>query len=219
MQFECIGKPKYIIIALPSNIYLLMKNSSKQDHICILLIKMNPISKIQNFINILNKRFKFNYYPQKELIIDESMQRGRCSLKVHRPLKPTKCGFKDYVLCHSTSRYVLSWTLFDGKKRNLVEITEQLTSHYDNKGYHISFDRFYTTRDTIKYLTERGCTVIGGVMKNSFQLNEELKNELENLELYKFTVLYIKLQIIHVYTTERQKDCYLIIKLQKQLDQ
>ena len=48
--------------------------------------------------------------------VDESIIpfKGRSSLKVFMPQKPTRFGLKAYVLCETSTGYVLNWTLHTG---------------------------------------------------------------------------------------------------------
>ena len=89
---------------------------------------------------------------------------GRNKMKVFMPLKPIKYGFQVYILAESSSGYMLNWVLYDGEKRTLVSIIEELTRPFNNKNYIISMDRFYTTIDVIKHLNRNNFGMYGAVI-------------------------------------------------------
>lgn len=96
---------------------------------------------------------------------------GLSSFKVYMSLKPIKYGFKAYLLTEAKNGYVMNWQMFIGKKQSLTELIDILLLNYKNQGFHVSFDRFYSTVDVIKLLTSNGFRALGSIMKkqNIFQ--------------------------------------------------
>jgi len=77
----------------------------------------NPTHKIRPLVDSVIFNSQFYYRPERELSVDESMIafNGRSSLKVYMPLKPIKYGLKAYVLCESSTGYMINWQLYTGK--------------------------------------------------------------------------------------------------------
>jgi len=65
----------------------------------------DPRQKVINLIEKIFNNFKKYYYPNTDLIIDESLIyfRGRSKLKFYIPMKPHKWGFKFHIICESNS--------------------------------------------------------------------------------------------------------------------
>ncbi len=83
------------------NTYLKLGNPDPND-------KLARIREISNQIELFSRR--------KNLSIDESMiaYKGKHSLKQYMPMKPTKWGFKAFLLCEATTGYVLRHKFFTG---------------------------------------------------------------------------------------------------------
>ena len=73
----------------------------------------DPIYKIRPLVTHIINISQKNYSPKQYLTTNESIIRfsGRSKLKVCMPLKPIKYGFKVYVLCESSSGYMLNWLI------------------------------------------------------------------------------------------------------------
>lgn len=74
------------------------------------------------------------------------------------PMKPIKRGFKIWALCCSITGYLLKFMVYEGKKESnekgsLGEKTVlEMTSSYQEKGYYIFFDRFFSSIDLVSKL-------------------------------------------------------------------
>ena len=103
--------------------------------------------------------------PRKELSIDESMIgfKGKNSLKQYLPMKPTKWGFKAYLLCEAISGYCIRHKFFSGPGKDEFKpknICTDLASGFENQKYHIYIDNFYTSIPLMENFHEKniGCT-------------------------------------------------------------
>ena len=83
----------YLIIT-----YLKLGNPNLDD-------KLARIRDLSNHIQLVSQRI---YSPRKNLSIDESMisYKERHGLKQYMPMKPTKWGFKAFLLCEAITDYV-----------------------------------------------------------------------------------------------------------------
>lgn len=71
----------------------------------------DKLYKLRPLIESLNKKCKRLHLPCRHMSVDESMVgfKGRCSMKQYMPMKPTKRGFKIWVLACSSVGYMLSF--------------------------------------------------------------------------------------------------------------
>jgi hypothetical protein len=77
----------------------------------------NKLYKIHDFLVMLKRNFQKNYSLGSCISIDVAMIKfkGRSSLKQFQPLKPTKGGYKVWVLAESTTGYVYNFEIYTGK--------------------------------------------------------------------------------------------------------
>lgn len=132
----------------------------------------DKLYKIRPMINYLNDAFRKSFSPDKHLSCDESMVafKGRSGIKQYMPMKPVKRGFKIWALC--CSGYLLSFMVYEGKKESkeqgsLGEKTVlEMTSNYQEKGYCVFFDRFFSSIDLVLKLLSRKIFACGTMMQN-----------------------------------------------------
>lgn len=111
--------------------------------------------------------------PKANLTIDETMiaYKGRHSEKIYMPCKPTKFGFKAFMLCESDTGYVLN-SIFDFKdwrenyEMNISNIIERLIEGYKDDGYILFTDRYYTSPKLFLKLKSKGVLACGTVKQN-----------------------------------------------------
>ena len=77
----------------------------------------NKLYKVNDFLYLLKRNFQRNYSLGSCISIDEAMIKfkGRSSMKQYQPLKPTKRGYKVWVLAESTTGYVYNFEIYSGK--------------------------------------------------------------------------------------------------------
>ena len=94
-------------IHLADNSKMPSKNSSNYD----------KMYKVNDFLNILKRNFQRNYSLGSCISIDEAMIKfkGRSSIKQYQPMKPTKRGYKVWVLAESSTGYVYNFEIYTGK--------------------------------------------------------------------------------------------------------
>ena len=118
---------------------------------------------VRPILDFLCKRAQEVYVPEKFISLDEGMMpwKGKLSIKVYNPLKPTKYGVKIYLLCEAKTGYVLDLLIYQGKKNTLRQIVWTLMQRYFNKGYCLYMDNYYNTVDIADQLYENGVHVTG----------------------------------------------------------
>lgn len=124
--------------------------------------KFDKLYKVRPLLTKLNENFKALYVPQRELAIDESMVgfKGRTTLKQYMPMKPTKRGFKVWVLACSASGYMISFQVYQGKEKETTQdtlgerVVMEMSEPFWRKGYCLYFDNFFTTFNLMKTLME-----------------------------------------------------------------
>ena len=125
-----------------------------------------------------------NYYqPPKLLALDESMIKfnGRSRFKVYMPLKPIKFGFKVYTIVPSQAPIVLNMSIYDGKKRTIVETVSELMDPFQDRGYTLYMDRFYSSPQVFKVLQGMGIGAVGTCMSNRLQFTDDFKTSISQM--------------------------------------
>ena len=109
--------------------------------------KDDYLYKIREFISLICRNSILYYQPSNFLSLDETMIafRGRHYSRIYMPQKPTKYGFKCFLLCDSESGYMLQWIMYNRKNKfKISEIVSEILSPYYRKGYQVYLDRYYT---------------------------------------------------------------------------
>jgi len=151
----------------------------------------NPLYRLQNIIDLVNKKFESIYIPRKEVSIDESIVnfKGRTTMSHYIPNKRHKRGFKIYKLCESLTAYCSKFLIATkrNEKYNASKNKASTSAQYDspedleetnnilvgesivsilgesifNKGYLIYTDNFFTSPNLCRSLLERNTYSIG----------------------------------------------------------
>ena len=117
------------------------------------------------------KKTSLEYYqPLRELSVDERMvkSKGRSRFRQYLPKKPTKRGFKYWVIadtdfewyCGSQRRTEIS------EKGLAYDVVMNLTKPFTFQGYFVFFDNFYTSPGLLKSLKELGIGATGTLRTN-----------------------------------------------------
>ena len=138
----------------------------------------DPLFKVRTLMNCIDPRYLSAYAPDKELSIDESMIKfkGRIFFRQYLPAKPTKWGIKTFALCESNTGYGLKFMVYTGKntfqvdRTSSLSITEQtclaMTEGFENNGYELYMDNYYTSPQLFSELKSRGIGAAGTVKYN-----------------------------------------------------
>jgi len=134
------------------------------------------LHKIREFIDHNFKKWEENYYPGRDLSIDETLlaYRGhKFRYKVCITTKPKTQGILMYALAESNTGYMLKGELFGGVEdvdnkipnRNL-EIIKRLLKNYLDKGHRVFMDNYYTSVTIVNYLYSKNTGCIGTFRTN-----------------------------------------------------
>ena len=114
-------------------------------------------------------------------------------MKQFMPLKPTRYGFKAFLLCEAESGYVLNWELYTGSDSGegsaLQKTVMRLIDGYEEEEHYIYMDRYYSHPSIFANLLEnqhiRCCgTVLTKRLGLSNQQNEAIKAMKDNQMIY-----------------------------------
>ena len=79
---------------------------------------------------------------------------------------------------------MLNWIMYEGGKRSLQNLVEDLVSPYKGKSYIISMDRFYTTLNVAQCLTDNGFGVYGAIMKTRARIGGNMMLKISSLDRF-----------------------------------
>lgn len=137
--------------------------------------------KIRSVLDELQRQFRQNYIPAREVSIDETMLKfkGRKFFHQFLPSKPIRFGFKLFILAESCTGYIWDFQVYTGKKgeaelnqtRNVVL---RLMQPLEGKGYWLFTDNFYTGPEIYFSLRERSIQACGTVRPNRKGLPNEI---------------------------------------------
>ena len=81
-------------------------------------------------------------------------------------MKPTKWGFKAFLLCEAETGYCLKYTFFTGKGQEQLKtkiICLNLLEGFSDSNYHVFMDNFYTSLPLFAELKQKGISSTGTI--------------------------------------------------------
>lgn len=138
---------------------------------------------LRPILDMCSAKFKNNYYPERDLTIDEAgiPWRGRGGKRQFNPNKPHKYHIKIYEVCESDSGYVLSFELYGGTDAPTEDVptedpdcqkTTQLVlrllraAGVVEVGHHLYADNYYTSPQLAKELLAVRTHICGTTRKD-----------------------------------------------------
>lgn len=124
----------------------------------------DKLYKVRPLLDILLPRFESVYVPEKVISIDESMIpfKGRIGFRQFIANKRTRFGIKVWVLAESSTGYIPRLQIYTGRDAEGVpevglgaRVVNDLMQPYQNKGYHLYLDNFYTSPALFQSLYDR----------------------------------------------------------------
>jgi hypothetical protein len=121
------------------------------------------------------------YIPEESLTVDEQLfpTKSRCKFTQYMPNKPDKFGIKFWILAEVKSKYCLNVKPYTGKDDERVDslgthVVMSLMQPYFNRGYNVTTDNFFTSRDLAETLLQKRTSLVGTVRMNRRELPPSL---------------------------------------------
>ncbi|XP_035825493.1 piggyBac transposable element-derived protein 4-like [Aplysia californica] len=143
--------------------------------------------KIEPFVNSVLESFRRAFYPGKYLALDEMVVgwTGRWKYKQYNPSKPHKYHVKVFGLVDSETGYVVNLLIYFGRETSYrvdldhsnpqaVKVFETLLDPL-GPGHHVYSDRFYTSLDLIRHLSNNRTNFTGTLNLNRRGFPTDLK--------------------------------------------
>jgi hypothetical protein len=137
----------------------------------------DPSYKVSEIRDYLQERFLALFVPGQQLSLDETLicAFGRIKFKVRIVTKAARYGIKVYVITDATTAFVLKVVFYTGKstymgdneeasKKKTVQVVERLVEPFVGTHRTINVDRFYTSLELLKSLTERRLYITGTML-------------------------------------------------------
>ena len=138
--------------------------------------KNNRMFKVQELYDIFIAACKANFYPNREVSVDEAVKKfkGRCLFKQYIKGKPVRFGIKIFCLCCSATSYLFNAMFYIGKSDiptpKEASITQdtvvQLMQPLAGKHHRVYMDNYYTGLPLFKELNSMQILATGTVRTN-----------------------------------------------------
>ena len=150
--------------------------------------KADKLYKVRPLLHLLIRRYQRFYKLNREITIDEKMIKytGRVSILQYMHNKPTRFGFKVFLLCDAHNGYIYNWRFYTGKQNeqthaNLApNIVLELLRCIEDEGHHVYADSFFTYLPLITQLAEKGFATVGTLNKRRRLIPDVIKNPPKN---------------------------------------
>lgn len=144
----------------------------------------DKLYKVRRFLDQLLPRYAAEWTGHQWLAIDEQMipYRGRVGFRQFVANKPKRFGIKVWAMADATNGYILQQQIYTGKNVEQrmpdvglgTRVVLDLTRGYENQGYIIVTDNFYTSPTLAQKLLQKGINSLGTVKGNNRDLPKEL---------------------------------------------
>lgn len=146
----------------------------------------DPLFKLKPLMTELQLACQAYYVPMQNISIDERMVafKGRIGMKQYIKDKPTKWGFKLWILTSSDSGYTFKFQVYTGKRLTPTihglgyDVVMGLMDGLFRQGYHLFCDNFYSSPKLCSDLFGRGCFLTGTIRENRIGFPKNLGNPL-----------------------------------------
>ena len=151
-------------------------------------MKDDRLRKLLPLIEYLRGRCLDLYQPVMQLSVDERMvkSRARCHMVQYMKNKPTKFGFKLWVVA-DPSGYTTDFDVYTGKSDDRGDkglshhVVVQLTEPFQFQGYHLFCDNFYSSPALFQDLLDRGIYATGTLRVDRKDVPKDVKELKEAL--------------------------------------
>ncbi|XDV34811.1 hypothetical protein PO909_004929 [Leuciscus waleckii] len=117
--------------------------------------------RVKPLIETIRLACKTTYHPRRNLAVDERMVacKANTGMTQYMKAKPTKWGFKLFVLADSSNGYTVDFSVYTGKNTNATghglpydTVMSLVDKKFFGSGYHVYMDNFYTSPKLLKDL-------------------------------------------------------------------
>ncbi|XDV36733.1 hypothetical protein PO909_006462 [Leuciscus waleckii] len=117
--------------------------------------------RVKPLMETIRHACKSIYHPRRNLAVDERMVacKAHTGMTQYMKAKPTRWGFKLFVLADSSNGYTLDFSVYTGKNNfptghglSYDAVTSLLDCKVLGSGYHVYMDNFYTSPKLLKDL-------------------------------------------------------------------
>ncbi|XP_066514256.1 piggyBac transposable element-derived protein 4-like [Hoplias malabaricus] len=121
----------------------------------------DKLFRIKPLMHTVQDACKSFFHPRRNLAVDERMVpcRVHTSMTQYMKAKPTKWGFKLFVLADSSNGYTVDFSVYTGKNEfatgqglSYDAVMSLIDRRYLGSGYHVYMDNFYTSPKLFKDL-------------------------------------------------------------------
>jgi len=154
----------------------------------------DKLSDIRFYLDYLLNKWQENYYPGRDLTIDETMiaySGNKVKFNVILRNKPINEGFLFYDLADPKNGYLLNGEIYTGNdhkksSNSVMKRTIRIIKKYLDKGHIFYGDNFYTSLELVQYLTSRNTGYVG-TLRNNRDKEKDLDKGMKKDDLRYFT--------------------------------
>ena len=182
----------------------------------------DPLKKVRKFYDAVKAKCLELYQPLQQLSVDERMVKSKARTHFRQFIrnKPTKWGFKFWVLADSTG-FTSDCSLYCEKQRGrsisdnglAFDVVTDILHAFDYQGYSVYFDNWYTSPTLLHALKEKKFSATGTLRTNRRGIPSsvlEMKAALSRADVPRGTGYYIR-DSDDVYVCWRDNNCVCVM--------
>ena len=136
--------------------------------------RKDKLAPVRDMLDSWIATFPKCFVPGENVTVDEQLVpfRGRCAFRMFMKSKPAKYGLKFWVLCDSSTAYVLNIQLYSGKQSSQPEknqgerVVRDMVSTIEGSGRNVTMDNFFTSVTLARQLLSKKLSIVGTMRKN-----------------------------------------------------
>ncbi|KAL2087426.1 hypothetical protein ACEWY4_016254 [Coilia grayii] len=147
----------------------------------------DQLCRLKPVLNDILDACRAYYHPYQNLAVDERMVKTKASIGMKQYMrdKPTKWGYKLFVLADSKNGFTCNFSIYEGKAKSpsgkglsFDAVVNLLEGNHLGSGYHIYVDNFYTSTMLFSHLHHRKFGVCGTVRERRIGFPQTQANAL-----------------------------------------
>lgn len=167
------------------------------------------------------------FFPKGSVTVDEQLfsTKSRCSFIQYMPQKPGKFGLKFWLICDTSTSYVLNAVPYTGRddrrppEQGLGEhVVRTLVEPYYGSGITVTTDNFFTSLNLSDHLRRNDVSMVGTMRANRREIPSQIKDQNRQRTIQSSEFVFTDTAMLVSYKAKPTKMVYVLSSAHNQPD-